>query len=538
MIMKRKDCFILTVALFGAATLLSSCSDSNDSQPTVINDESVIQSDEEAYALVNGAFQIFQDLCSTFTELSDVATEYGSSYLGNEDDAAIRIARLTYDETNDYPVWAWDDFYGAVGTANDAIDKISASTKVSASAKAEAIGRAKFIRGLAYSYLVLYFGEVPIRLSTDDANTTRASIDAVYTQIVTDLTEAEAALPATTSSPVLPTKAAAQALLSRVYLQWASNPLSQSQVEAIASSKTDPAISNNTERLQLALEHAQKVIENSSYGLVTKFENIFGRANESRLPEHIFTFQHDGDGIDIIGNHQYHCAWTYPFQTDKVSHIHPISTFDEWPDDDPRKAFSVITSITDPKSGTTYSYLPPETLPVFGKGVDRSYANAEWETIEKNDVDQIEIRYAEVVLIAAEALVQLHRHGEAKELVNQLRRRAWGDDSHALDYVGLEEVQAEWGYEFLYEHKHWQNLVRWGKLISTLQSVRNNSLFADENATEGNVTARGTVSSYAVRSYSILHSKYENANGHLYRYPIPVGLEGEDLGVRPQNPGY
>lgn len=537
--MRKKSFILLVVALTGAATLLSSCSDSNDeNKSNVIDDQSVIQSDEEAYALVSGAYQRFQGLCSTFTELSDVATEYGSSYLGNEDDAAIRIARLSYDETDDYPVWAWDDFYGAIGTANDAIDKISASTKVSASAKTEAIGRAKFVRGLAYSYLVLYFGEVPIRLSTDDASTTRQSIDAVYTQIVTDLTEAEAALPATTSSPVLPTKAAAQALLSRVYLQWASNPLSQSQVEAIASLKTDPAISNNTERLQQALTYAQKVLDNSSYGLVTKFENIFGRANESRLPEHIFTFQHDGDGIDALGNHQYHCAWTYPFQTDKVSHIHPISTFDEWPNDDPRKAFSVITSITDPKSGTTYSYLPPETLPVFGKGVDRSYTNAEWETIEKNDVDQIEIRYAEVVLIAAEALVQLHRHGEAKELVNQLRRRAWGDDSHALDYVGLEEVQAEWGYEFLYEHKHWQNLVRWGKLISTLQSVRNNSLFAEENATEGNVTTRGTVSSYAVRSYSILHSKYENANGHLYRYPIPVGLEGEDLGVRPQNPGY
>ena len=536
--MKKKDCFILAVALLSATTLLSSCSDSDDSQPTVIDDESVIQSDEEAYALVNGGFQAFQDLCSTFSELSDVATEYGSSYFGNEDDNVIRVARLTYDETNDYPVWAWDDFYWAIGTANDAIEKITASTKVSAAAKREAIGRAKFIRGLAYSYLVVYFGEVPIRLTTDDQNTERASIDAVYEQVVADLTDAEAALPATTSSPVLPSRGAAQALLSRVYLQWASNPLSQTQVEAIANSKTDPVVSNNTARLQKAVEYAQKVIDSGNYGLVSNFADVFGRANESRAPEHIFTIQHDGDGIDVIGNHQFHCAWTYPFQTDKVSHIHPISTFDEWPDDDPRKAFSVITSITDPKTGTVYSYLPPATLPIFGKGVDRSYTNAEWETIESNDVDQIEIRYAEVLLNAAEALVLLHRHGEAKELINQLRKRAYGDESHALDHVELEDVQAEWGYEFLYEHKHWQNLVRWGKLISTLQTVKNNPLYNDEYATEGNVTALGTVSSYAVRSHSILLSKFENANGHLYRYPIPVGLEGEDLGVRPQNPGY
>ena len=182
--------------------------------------------------------------------------------------------------------------------------------------------------------------------------------------------------------------------------------------------------------------------------------------------------------------------------------------------------------------------MPPETLPVFGKGVDRSYTNAEWETIEKNDVDQIEIRYAEVLLNAAEALVRLHRHGDAKALVNQLRERAFGNSSHNYDVVNIEEVQAEWGYEFLYERKHWQNLVRWGKLISTLKTVSNNPLYNDIYATEGNVTPDGTVSSYVARTHSILKSKYENANGHLYRYPIPVGLEGEDLGVRPQNPGY
>ncbi|MBQ8098703.1 MAG: RagB/SusD family nutrient uptake outer membrane protein [Bacteroidaceae bacterium] len=536
--MKKKYYIWIVVALLGTTTWLSSCSSDDDPKPTIIDEESIIESDEEAFALVNGGFEAFQDLCSTFTELSDVATFYGSSYFGNEDDNVIRMARLTYDETNDYPVWAWDDFYWAIGTANDAIEKINASPKVSAAAKTEAIARAKFIRGLAYSYLTLYFGEVPIRLTTDDVNTTRSSIDAVYAQVVSDLTDAEAGLPLTTSSPVLPSKGAAQALLARVYLQWASNPLTQAQVEAIKDSKTDPASSYNTSRLEKAIEYADKVITSGKYSLASEYANLFGRANESRAPEHIFTIQHDGDGIDVIGNHQYHCAWTYPFQTDKVSHIHPISTFEDWSSADKRKDFSVITSITDPKSGTTYSYLPPAALPVFGKGIDRSYTNAEWETIETNDVDQIEIRYAEVLLIKAEALVQLHRHGEAKALVNQLRQRAYGSSSHDLETVNLEDIQDEWLHEFIYEHKHWQNQVRWKTLISDLKKAQDNPLYDDLYATAGVQTENGVVSSYAVRTHSILHSKVDNANGHLYRYPIPVGLEGEDLGVRPQNPGY
>lgn len=527
--------FIAALTLVGVVGL-GSCSDNDDNK--VINNENLVKSDEEAYALVNGSFQAFQDLCSVQTVLSDVATEYGSGYFGNEVDNLTKSATLEYDETNDYPVWAWDDYYWAIGTANDAIEKVGPSTDVSATAKTEVLARAKFIRGLAYSKLVVYFGEVPLRLSTTDSTTVRSSIDQVYNQIVSDLTDAETGLPATATTPVTPTKGAADALLSRVYLQWASNPLSQSELAAIASGKTDPTPSYNRSRLESAIEYANKVIESGRYDLKGSFSALFGRANESSAPEHIFTIQHDGDGIDVMGNHQYHCAWTYPFQPDKVSHIHPISLFEDWDDADPRKAFSIITSLTDPQTDSTYSYLPPYTLPVFGKGVDRSYTNSERETIETNDVDRIEIRYAEVLLNKAEALVLLGRANEALPIINQIRERAYGNTSHNLTAVTLADVQAEWLHEFVYEQNHWQNLVRWKTLVSTLQSVRNFKLYDDAYATTGNQVDGGTVTANVARAYNVLHAKYNNADAHLYRFPIPVGLEGEDLGVRPQNPGY
>lgn len=536
--MKKVNLLIATVALIGATTIFISCSD--DDNGNIIGGDDVVNSDEEAFALVNSGFQAYQDLCSTFTMLSDVATQYGSTYMDMEDDSALRLARLLHDETNDYPVWAWDDFYWSIGIANDAIEKISASIKVSSAAKKESIARAKFIRALSYSYLVLYFGEVPIRLTVNDENTTRASIDAVYTQIESDLLAAEEGLPETSSTPVIPTKGAAQALLSRIYLQWGSNPLSHEEVAAIQNSTTDPAPAHNETLLNKAITYADKVISSQKYDLKNNFNALFGRANESQAPEHIFTIQQDGDGIDILGNHQYHCAWTYPFQTSKVSHIHPISTFEDWSDDDPRKAFSIVTSITDPKTGNVYSYKIPETMPVFGKGVDRSYANSEWETIEKNDVDQIEIRYAEVLLNKAEALVVLGRNsdGSADKLINRLRKRAYGDESHGVSNATLKDVQDEWLHEFIYEHKQWQNQVRWRTLISSLKNVKYNFLYDDEYATAGSTTSRGVVSTFAARDHAVLRAKYENANGHLYRYPIPIGLEGEDLGVKPQNPGY
>ena len=544
----KKYLFPLAALALGlSASLFTACSDDNDNEggstPDIIDDESVVQTDEEAFALVAGAFGAYQDLSSTFTELSEGATDYGSTYLGSEDDSGIRIVSLDLDETNDYPTWAWEDLYWSIGTANDAIDKIGASTKVSAAARSEAIARAKFVRALDYSLLVVYFGEVPLRLTVDDESTDRASIDAVYAQIVKDLTEAEADLPETTSTPVNPSKGAARALLARVYLQWAGNPLTAEQLTAIAASKTDPQVTYNAERLQLAIDAADRVINSGHYSLLPVYGNNWGRANESRGPEHIFTIQQDGDGIDVMGNHQYHCAWTFPFQEEngQVSHIHPIHTFDAWPDDDPRKAFSVLTELTDPKTGVVHHFLPPVTLPVYGKGVDRSYENSLYETIERNDVDQVQIRYAEVLLIKAEALYHLNngRHNdEAIALVNQLRERAYGDTDHDLHHLTLADIQNEWTYEFVYEQKHWQNLVRWGALISTVQGVSRFQHFDDSYAVAGGTGADGsTVNALFARTHKILHAKYDNVSGRNYRFPIPLREDGSGLEVE-QNPGY
>ena len=143
----------------------------------------------------------------------------------------------------------WYNKNSAIANANDAIEKITAATGVSEQTKKEAIARAKLARALAYHVLVRLWGEVPLYTSTDGDTKTRASIDDVYTQIVADLEDAASDLPTTGSLPSVPTKAAAYGLLSRVYLDWGSNPLTFDQVNAIKDQTTDPAPSYNTSRL-------------------------------------------------------------------------------------------------------------------------------------------------------------------------------------------------------------------------------------------------------------------------------------------------
>ncbi|MBF0577107.1 RagB/SusD family nutrient uptake outer membrane protein [Dysgonomonas sp. GY617] len=535
---------VLSKALLALVLLVafSSCNDKDD-EGSIVGGSSVVKSDEEAVALVNGAYGPLQTVSSSFSFLIESATEGTISFEGEENEAGPEVSRFETKPTTWYPVKVYSRLYQAVGTSNDAIEKISVSTAVSEATKKVSIARAKFLRGLSYSYLVQLFGEVPLVLQTGTSVKTRSSINDVYTQIVKDLTEAEADLPEYDSSPIIPSKGAANAILARVYLAWGHNPLTQDQLAEIANSTSDPVhVHVDNPKLAKAVEYADKVIKSGKYSLLRDYTKLFGRSNESKAPEHIFTIRHDGDAVDAQGNHQTHCAFTFAFDLTKDNHIGPsnVKQHDDWDVADTRREFSYTTYLENPQENNKgYYFLPPVTLPRFGKGIDRSYENSVNHAITTNEVDRIEIRYAEVLLIKAEALAESGKTSEALPLVNQVRERAYGNTSHNLKSLTVNDVRKEWGYEFVYEQKNWLNLVRWKTLIATVKTVKDFEHFDSSYKTAGGTGRDGsTVSAFFAKVYKHLHAKYDNVRGKHYRFPIPTGEKGEDLGITPQNPGY
>ncbi|MDR2139674.1 MAG: RagB/SusD family nutrient uptake outer membrane protein [Tannerella sp.] len=546
----KKNVFIKTIVAVTLGLGLHACNDDGDDPVNNLPEEplitSPVENDEAAFALLNSAWRPYQTLSSTFTSLIDTPVDGFTSFLGKEDDDCTFAAQIKIEYTNLYPRKTFNALYKSIGIVNDAINQIKESAGVTENGKEQAIAQAKFQRALYYSYLVQLWGETPLLLETGGDTKVRRSIDEVYGQIVKDLKEAADVLPSGNglTSPVIPTKGAANTLLARVYLAWGNNPLTQQQVDAIKDSRTDPEVSYHTARLDSAIIYADKVIKSNLYSLLPDFRNLWGRANESRGPEQIFTIHHDGDGIDQQGNHQAHCASHNPWDEEEPAHIQPVHTYDWWPDDDPRKAFSVLTELKNPVDDSLHIYNWPYSLPHNGKGVDRSYYNSEYLTQLTNDVDRIEIRYAEALLTKAEALVQLGRdNAEATGLINQIRRRAYGDADHNLASVTLKDVQDEWEYEFQYEQHRWLNLTRWKNLLSTVLTLVPTYTYYDEQfADPDNVaTVNGIehkVGAVFARYHKHLRGKVENIKGRNYRFPIPQGAAFEDLGIRPQNPGY
>ena len=171
----------------------------------------------------------------------------------------------------------WNNSYEVINQANLVLD--NSSNISDATLRATVEGEALFLRAMTYFDLVKFFGGVPLRTVGvtnygADLDIARSSADDIYSQVVSDLTDAYAKLPV--SNGEFADRYAAQALLARVYLQQGN----------YAS----------------ALAAANDVLQNSGHSLASTFAGAFN--NDSDGPEDIFSFQVTSqDGSNVLISH-------------------------------------------------------------------------------------------------------------------------------------------------------------------------------------------------------------------------------------------
>ncbi len=544
--------------LFGAAiaaailTGFTSC-DKDDEvvEQQIIDENNVVDDDASALALVNGIYSHWQPLSSSFSFIIELNSNKLISFEGTEEKEGPLNSRFEQAPDTWYQIKIFNHLLLGVAQANEAIVTINNSKalgKVTDAGYNAAVGKAKFLRALANLKLAQLWGEIPVFTEDGGSTTERQSLDKVFDQIIKDLNSAETQLLDYKGDPRVPSRQAAQALLARTYLVLGDNPLTYDEVAAIADTQTDPEFKTTPKYLEKAVEYADKVINSGRLALAPDFSKLFGRDYESNKlgdNEHLFTIAHDGDGLDAQGNHQTHCSWTFPFQNGqngkKYSQNHTEvaddDLYDDWKAEQPndkRLAKTYFTKLVNPADSLTYTYYSPVYTPVNGKGVDQSYENSENLEITRNSVDRIEIRYAEVLLIKAEALVQLGRNAEAVAPFNQLRTRA-GISGVTANTLNLDVIKREWDYEFTYEQFSLYNNLRWKDLITSVKKVSHYKHFADDWENKQEFTDEQH--QYFEKVHNHLKAKYNNVKGRNYRQPIPLGLQREDLGIA-QNPGF
>lgn len=390
--------------------------------------------------------------------------------------------------SNVAPSSVWAGYYDGVFRANLAIERIPEVPEMDEELRARLIGEARTLRGYFYFNLVRWFGDVPLILEPfpDNFIIPRTDKDQVYAQIVADLEAGAGVLPLKSRYPAADlgrvTKGTAEALLAKVQLTRGN--------------------------YQEALDKALNVINSDEYSLAPSYTSVFTRAGENGAGS-IFEVQTAAYEIGGGGS-QYN-------EVQGVRGTPNLGWGFNRPSDDLIAAFET----GDPRREATILYVG-EVLPdgsalvvgddnIVGERFNQKAFVVDHPGGNGNGPGNIRIyRYADLLLIAAEALNELGRSSEALPYLNQVRARARGTRTNILlDVTTTDQVEIraailrERRVELALEQHRWFDLVRTGRAASLMQAL-------------GKVFVEG---------------KHE-------LFPIPQGEVDLSEGALMQNPGY
>jgi hypothetical protein len=443
---------------FSAMLLLmvgSSCEKFLSVDPPYAQDaENFFQTKEDFERALTGAYDLLQ---GSFLSLwigeiaSDDAIAGGESV--NDTQGLHQIDAMTHGGVNNElrNVMRWN--YAGITRVNYIMEN---QDNIDFPGKETLLAEARFLRAYYYFELVKFFGDVPLiidkRLGIEEArNLQRTPKAEVYAQIESDLQLAAAILPWTATVKGHASKGAALSLLGKAYLY--QNKFGE------AASTFDEVISSGT------------------YSLITDYADLFTVANENNS-ETVFDIEYTGlEGgsygclICLEGNaapgFQGIRQYNGPVYGDGNSYNLPTqSLYDAFSSIDPRRDLSILDI-----DAFIAAQPNPETITyAIGAGGHTGYYNNKYIKrqgeigLPDNDltspVNYRVIRYADVLLMAAEAHFQLGNAGTAQQFVNQIRSRA---GIPGITVNELQDIYNERRFELSGEGHRFFDLVRTGQ---------------------------------------------------------------------------
>ncbi|WP_026709482.1 RagB/SusD family nutrient uptake outer membrane protein [Flavobacterium frigidarium] len=473
-----------------SSIFLSGCSDDyldvNETESILTEDIELFNSNEGAATFTTAVYNKFLDFSmSSFswvgmTSIASDDADKGSSPGDTGSDKDLMDA-LTYNPSSPSTSEIFRANYEGINRANRAISIIPTLDKADANIRERLVGEAKFLRAFMYFTLVKAYGGVPVidhvpnPASEEDRlmQLTRKTPAEVYAFIEKDLTEAAAVLP-----------------LKSAYSASEKGRASQGAAYALLA------------KINLYQKNWQKVVDNcnlvTGYSLVANYASMFRLAGENDA-ESIFEIQGTGTvpikgiaGYSNIQGARGAGGWGWGFNTPSQSLLNAYEA------NDVRKNATIIFAGTTLYDGR----VVPTTVenPMYNyKAYSSSFTDA-WET----DTNIKYLRFAEVILMKAEALNELGQTADAIALLNQIRNRAGLANTTAVSQSDMRTaIWKERRVEMAFEHDRFFDLVRTGQAAAA----------------------------FTIHGKTFVTGKHEV-------FPLPQAFIDEAGGLSTQNPGY
>ena len=473
-----------------------------------------------------------EDMNASFS-LWNYDTRSDDAYVGGSDfsdgEPFHRLEKSTGVMTTDWPFSSiWNKFYNYLSRVSLSLDILASADQESPIIQ-ERTAEMKFLRAYGHFQLKRLFKKIPFvnkpNMQEADYNAlsnTEYTNDEGWQQIINDLQDAYAVLPAVQSEKGRPTKAACAAFLAKVYLYKAYH-----QDDA----NTNQVTSVSNEDLQKVVEYTAASLYNG-YGLEPDLHNNFRPEEQyENGKESIWAIQYSRNDGTVYGNLNFSNRLIVPcipkvhdsgcdFYKPSINLVNAYRTnsnglplvANATTDDykvgsnqtvDPRlfvtvgvpgtpymfnTNFMMSESNAWSRSGGTFGYfvslkqnVDPALTDIYLYLCDSQWASS---------MNRVVFRYADVLLMRAEALAQLGQTAEAITLVNQVRKRAADmanasvvsnyPNKYGVHYAvgmyngsyskeeAMEIVKTERRLELAMESERFFDLVRWGDAATVL----------------------------------------------------------------------
>ncbi len=443
--------YIIAAAFLILGAVNQSCSDDFiDVSPTEAIEESALgeiyNNNEGANSLVTAIYAKFLDWnMSTFawigvTSIVSDDADKGSSASDSGSDKDILDALSFTPSTPSFKELFASNYQG-INRCNQALKYLPQLDKADSQLRERLTGEAKFLRAFMYFTLVRSFGGVPlvdhVPVTGNEADKimtlTRKSKEDIYAFIEKDLKDAIEVLPTGTGGQRA-TKGAAHALLAKVYLYQ--------------------------KKWQLAVDETNLV---TGYSLTPVFQDIYKVSGENNA-ESIFEINGSGGtaGRAIQQYSQVQGArgttgWGWGFATPTQG------LYDAYSANDTRRDATIIH-----RDMTLYDgyYVGPNT---DNKFYNYKAYSSNYRDQASTDVNIRYLRYAEVLLIKAEAMNELGQTSAAIPFLNQVRNRAGIGNTPAVSQADVKaDIWKQRRLELAFEHDRWFDLVRTGQAAAAM----------------------------------------------------------------------
>lgn len=379
-------------------------------------------------------------------------------------------SEFTYTATSFTPEIIWKTGYHGIYRANQVLTNVP-DIEMDEGEKSRLLAETKFLRAHIYFQLLKEFRRFPLitkPIPVDSIRLPKAERSDIRNLIVQDLQDAKANLPVTQADQGRATKGAASATLGKVYLyneEWQN-----------ASEEFEELITSGEYNYELMPEHASNFTTENEFNQESVFEVDFAELGGS-----VIRPGNETEGtVDLTSQPD----WKHTMTRSITYSAEGFGWADNFPTQALKEDFEeeqTVNGNDDPRMKSTLIYNNPDVnvygdsyADVYGENNDTVY----WAkyALNNRDIDREPegspmnirvIRYADVLLMYAEAQNELNDQATAAQYIQQVRDRAnMPDRESEFATLTQEEMRDRIAHERVVElageSKRWHDIRRWG----------------------------------------------------------------------------